>query len=126
MISKIFEKIVHKQLVAYLNSNNLLYEFQSGFRQTFSTDTALTSLSDRVRLNMDDGLYTGVVLIDLQKAFDTVNHQILTTKLKSIGMDNTVVSWFQSYLSDRQQFVSVNGRVSDLGKTESILVGFML
>ena len=63
VISKIFEKNVHKQLVAYLNSNNLLYEFQSGFRQAFSTDTALTSLSDRVRLNMDDGLYTGVVLI---------------------------------------------------------------
>ena len=61
----------------YLQQNNLIYAFQSGFRSAHSTDTALTFLADKLRANMDNGLYTGMVLIDLQKAFDTVDHTIL-------------------------------------------------
>ena len=61
---------------------------------------------------MDKGLYTGLVMIDLQKAFDTVNHRILLHKLKAIGADETVVKWFSSYLSNREQFVIANGSSS--------------
>jgi hypothetical protein len=64
---------------------------------------------------MDDGLFTGVVLIDLQKAFDTVDHSILTTKLKAMGVDRSSVSWFESYLSGRKQFVNVNVSQSESG-----------
>ena len=65
-----------------LEQNNLIYAFQSVFRSAHSTDTALTFLADILRANMDEGLYTGIVLIDLQKAFDTVDYTILTKKTK--------------------------------------------
>ena len=78
------------------NENELIYDFQSGFCPSFFTDTALTYVSDRIRFNMDAGLYTGVVLIDLQKAFDMVNHSILATKLSTIGIYGSGVLWFTS------------------------------
>ena len=84
VVSKVLEKIVYNQMHNYLEQNNLIYAFQSGFRSAHSTDTALTFLADNLRANMDEGLYTGMVLIDLQKAFDdTVDYTILTKKLKS-------------------------------------------
>ena len=116
VISKIFERIIYNQLNDFLCSHNLIYEYQSGFRRSYSTDTALTYLSDRIRLNMDAGLYTGIVLIDLQKAFDTVDHNILALKLNALGLDRSAVAWFESYLSDRQQFVNVQGTKSAYGE----------
>ena len=112
VVSKIFERIVYNQFYSYLCHNNLIYEYQSGFRSCFSTDTALTYLSDKIRFNMDQGLYTGVILLDLQKAFDTVDHVILLKKLKAIGACDSAVNWFNSYLSDRKQFVDVKGCLS--------------
>ena len=75
IISKIIEKIACEQLTGYLDSNNLLYELQSGFRSSFSTDSC--HLSDFIRKQQDKGHFTGMVILDLQKAFDTVNHKIL-------------------------------------------------
>ena len=112
IFSKILEKVVYTQLESYLVKGNLLYEFQSGFRPLYSTDSCLIHLSDFIRLNMDKGLYTGMVLLDLQKAFDTVNHQILCQKLSSIGLDPLSITWFHSYLSDRSQEVHYNGASS--------------
>ena len=112
VVSKIFERVVHEQLYNYLCSKELLYERQSGFRPKFSTNTALTFLSDKIRFNMDNGFYTGVVLLDLQKAFDTVDHSILMSKLRAIGADKLTVKWFTSYLSGRKQFVDVDGTYS--------------
>ncbi len=80
--SNVLEKIVYNQMHNYLEQNNLIYAFQSGFRSAHSTDTALTFLADTLRANMDEGLYTGMVLIDMQKAFDTVDYTILTKKTK--------------------------------------------
>ena len=68
--SKVLEKMVYNQMHNHLE---LIYAFQSGFRSAHSTDTALTFLADKLRANMDEGLHTGMVLIDLQKAFDTVD-----------------------------------------------------
>ena len=75
IVSKILEKSVHSQLVNYLDHNNILYEFQYGFRSKYSTDTCLIHLFDYLKGNTSKGLFTGMPLLDLQKAFDTVDHE---------------------------------------------------
>lgn len=107
--SKILEKCVYKQVEDYLTSNNLIYEYQSGFRTGFSTDTCLIYIQDYIRQNMDLGHFTGMALLDVQKAFDSVDHKILTEKLEIIGIDS---DWFRSYLDNRQQVVDINGTIS--------------
>ena len=111
VLSKVLEKAVHFQLVGHLKAKNVLYKNQSGFRGSYSTDTCLVGLSDYVKGEMGKGNLVGMVLIDLQKAFDTVDHEILLSKLDAIGV--TSVSWFRSYLSDRQQCVEIGGVLSD-------------
>jgi exonuclease III len=111
VLSKILERAVHTQLSDYLKSKNLLYEFQSGFRGRYSTDTCLIDLMDFIKAEMSKGSYVGMILIDLQKAFDTVDHGILCRKLAAMGIGS--VNWFRSYLSDRAQCVGVNGTQSD-------------
>jgi len=112
VVSKIFERLAYNQFNDYLCKGDLIYKYQSGFKTMFSTDTALTFLTDKIRFNMDKGLYTGVILLDLQKAFDTVEHNILLTKLKAIGADNSAVKWFASYLGNRKQFVQIGDTTS--------------
>ena len=89
-----------------MDSNSLLYELHSGFRSAFSTDSCLIHLSDFIRKQQDKGHYTGMVILDLQKAFDAVNHKILLDKLRAIGVGQIAVQWFNSYLSCRQQLVN--------------------
>ena len=104
--SKILERAVYVQLENYLTQNKILYELQSGFRGSFSTDTCLTYLTDYIHKQTSSGYFTGMVLIDLQKAFDTVDHVILIQKLEAMGVYS--VEWFRSYLSGRRQIVNVN------------------
>ena len=78
-----------------------LYNYQSGFRKNHSTDSCLTFLHDKVLKGFDKGLMTGMILIDLQKAFDTTDHDILLKKLTAIGFSNHTIGWFKSYLSNR-------------------------
>ena len=111
IISKILERVVFIQLNNYLVSNNMLYQFQSGFRGSYSTDTCLIHLQDHVRKQTASGNYTGMILLDIQKAFDSVDHQILCNKLSAMGIQST--AWFHSYLSDRKQIVHINGVESD-------------
>ena len=101
------KKIACEQLTEYLDSNRLLYELQSGFRSSFSTDSCLIHLSDFIRKQQDKGHYTGMVILDLQKALDTVNHKILLEKLRAMGVGEIAVQWFNSYLSGRQQLVNI-------------------
>ncbi len=108
ILSKTLERVIYDQLEAYLNSKNLLYQFQSGFRSSFSTDTCLIHLTDYIKKEMDNGNITGMVLLDLQKAFDTVDHDIMCNKLSAIGSNDKTVSWFKSYLTGRSQMVRVN------------------
>ena len=82
---------------------------------TYSTDTFLTYLTDHIRLQMDEGLYTGMVMIDLQKAFDNVDHGILLHKLKALGFRDPSVSLLKSYLTNIIQKTKINGTFSDLG-----------
>ena len=108
--SKILERVVHEQISEYVDRENLLYEFQSGFRKYYSTDSCLLYMYDFIRKEMDEGKLCGMVLLDLQKAFDTVD---LINKLKAIGMNGTATEWVTSYLTDREQKVEVNGFMSD-------------
>ena len=106
------ERVVHSQLNEYLNGNRLIYEFQSGFRNNFSTNTCLINLYDYIRECHNKGNYVGMLLLDLQKAFDTVNHDILLSKLRSIGSDTRTVEWFRSYLTEIMQVTDINGTIS--------------
>ena len=112
IISKVFERVVYDQVESYLDQKKLLYKFQSGFRSRFSTDTCLIHLTDFIKFQMDKGHYVGMVLLDLQKAFDTVDHNILLMKLEAIGLNEDVIRWFRSYLTDHQRLVDVSGTLS--------------
>ncbi|XP_065671806.1 uncharacterized protein LOC136089681 [Hydra vulgaris] len=111
--SKILERVMYNRLYSFLNVNNILFHKQFGFKSSHSTDHAITHLVHDIFKGFDEDKYTLGVFIDLSKAFDTVNHQILLSKLKSYGIINTNLSWFDSYLTNRKQFISY-----DSGKTE--------
>jgi hypothetical protein len=106
-LSKILERAVHGQLVQYLGKHKVLYEFQSGFRSKYSTDTCLIHLTDFIRRELSRGRFVGMVLIDLAKAFDTVDFDVLLVKLGEMGIGS--IDWFRSYLTGRTQCVKVNG-----------------
>ena len=76
LISKVIEKLIHEQTSTFLSKNEILYNYQSGFRKNHSTDSFLTFLYDKILKGFDEGLMTGMILIDLQKAFDTIDHDI--------------------------------------------------
>ena len=92
--------------------NNILVEQQSGFRPQHSTETTLLSSTNEWLYNMDRGLLSGVLFLDLKKAFDTVDHHILLSKLKLYGIRGNSLKWFDSYLKGRNQICSVNGKLS--------------
>ena len=112
IFSKVFERVVYDQVESYLDQKKLLYKFQSGFRSRYSTDTCLTHLTDFIKFQMDQGHFVGMFLLDLQKAFDTVDHGILLMNLNALGLSQDVSRWFHFYLSDRQQLVDVSGTLS--------------
>ena len=112
-INKIFEKLMHCRLYELLNLNNCIYELQFGFRENHSTNHALLSLTENIRETLDNNKFACGIFIDLQKAFDTVDHNILLHKLNHYGIRGISNNWFRSYLNNRQQFVSINGFESD-------------
>ena len=107
-MAKVFEQIIYDQLYHYLNENNLLSRHQSSFRSLHSTVTALIEATDNWSLNIDCGFINGVVFLDLKKAFDTVDHSILLSKLQAYGIQGSTNQWFCSYLKNRTQTCLVN------------------
>ena len=116
LISKVIERIVYDQVDNFLLQNNILYNYLSGFKKNHSTDLYLSFLNDKILKGFDKGLFTGMILIDLQKAFDTINYEILLGKLHPIGFSQKTVAWFKSYLSDRAFKVNISHHFSDLSK----------
>ncbi len=112
IFSKIFEKIMYKRLYGFLEVHELLFNMQFGFRTGHSTDHALVSLTENIKSSLDNNRFGCGIFVDLQKAFDTVNHDILLHKLEHYGIRGIALNWFKSYLSNRKQFVSVNGHSS--------------
>ena len=113
VVMKIFERAVHKQVYDHLTTNKLLSSNQSGFRSGHSTSTALLDVSDFLLKNMDNGNLIGALFIDLSKAFDLINHSILKIKLSNVGIRGQALDWFVNYLSNRTQFVTINGTLSE-------------
>ena len=78
------------------------------FSKNYSTNTCLGHLTDKITTGFEKGLFTGMVLIDLQKAFDTIDHQILLKKMKYLGFSKNTVTWFKSYLCEQKFKISIN------------------
>ena len=108
-MSKLFEKVAFLQLYEYFNSNHLLYKSQYGFRSLYSTELACAEMTDRIHKHLDESKIPISVFLDLSKAFDTLDHEILLTKLKYYGLNENALNWFQSYLSNRIQYVEFDG-----------------
>ena len=94
---------VHLQVSEFLERNKIISQYQSGFRNGHSTDTAVSFVSDFILEEVAKKNYIGAVLIDLKKAFDTVDHTILLKKLFCYGIRDVSFEWFESYLCGRKQ-----------------------
>lgn len=128
VISKVAEKVVINQLTDHINSCNPgLNPVQFGFRKLHSTETAVLHLTEQIRSVLDKGGVVGAVFLDLSKAFDTVNHDVLGSKLNSFNLSSNTLAWISSYLSNRRQCVKIKGMCSSfLGCTTGVPQGSVL
>src|SRR4051812_11698029 len=108
IFNKLLEKIVYKRVYNFWDKNGVLYKYQFGFRKGFSTSLALMEVMDYCYKNIDEGYKVLGIFFDLQKAFDTVDHGILLSKLYNYGIRGLMYNWFQDYLRDRKQYTVVN------------------
>ena len=101
---------MYVRLINFIDTNNILYNRQYGFRRIHSTQHAMLYILHSIQCNMDSGVYTCDIFI--KKAFDTVNHNILLAKLGNYGIMGVINSWFHSYLSYRTQLLEINNHLS--------------
>ena len=120
VFDKIFEKLICRKLVDFFEKNNILYNFQFGFRKLHSTTLALIELTDNIRKLIDDGNIVLSFFVDFTKAFDTVDHRILLHKLNHYGIRGHAHDFIKSYLTNRSQYTYINGEQS---KTDNITCG---
>ena len=114
------KKIIYSKLIKYIDKFQLLYKYQFGFRKNHSTEHALIELFDQIKLNIGEKKMSCGIFIDLSKAFDTVNHQILLGKLEHYGIRGNALDLLKSYLSDRKQYVQIDKSKS---QTRSVSCG---
>ena len=107
--SKVFEKIMHNRIMEFLDKNNLLCDTQYGFRPGRSCEHALLNANNHILDALSKKEVALLLLIDFSKAFDVVEHPILLHKLQHYGIRGLALNWLKSYLSDRKQFVTING-----------------
>ncbi len=107
--SKIIEKIMGNRLTEYLEDNDILSDFQFGFRKKHSTEHPLILFLNKISDAINKKESTISIFCDLQKAFDTCDHTILLKRLSNVGISGLELEWFRNYLLNRQQFVSVGG-----------------
>lgn len=106
--SKILERLVYNRLIDFIDQNNILSDNQYGFRKKISTSMALLDLVEKISTSIENNEYTLGIFLDLAKAFDTVNHNILLSKLYKYGIRGVPHNWFKNYLSERYQYVYIN------------------
>jgi hypothetical protein len=111
-VSKVLEKIVHKRLYNFLLTQSVFYPSQYGFRKQHSTIHAVHEFVDDTITSIDDRKHTLATFLDLSKAFDTINHEILIDKLSWYGIRGIALDWFRNYLSNRTQYVQYNNTKS--------------
>ena len=105
-LSKILEKIVHKRVYNFLQLHNIFFASQYGFRQKHSTVNAVCEFTAHTLNSLDENKSTLGVFLDLSKAFDTINHDLLLKKLYYYGICGIALEWFKSYLCNRKQYVT--------------------
>ena len=113
IFSKILEKLMYKRLLNYVTENKILFKYQFGFREGYSTNLAMTYLIDDLVTSLNKQNCVLGLFLDFSKAFDTVNHDILFQKLSHYGIRGPALDWFRSYLGDRFQFTEYNGVQSE-------------
>ena len=113
VFSKVFEKIVCELLTEHLEDNNLLFNYQFGFRKNRNTTYAILDCVNRIIESIDNGNFSIGIFLDLSKAFDSIDHDLLLRKLPYYGINNGTKAWFESYLKNRRQYVSIDGIESD-------------
>ena len=111
-LSKLIEKLVHNRLYNFLERHKLLYEHQYGFQKKKHSTNRTLDITEKTRSALDQ-IFACSVFIDLQKAFDTVNHDILLHKLDHYGIRGLPNKWFQSFLSGRSQYASIKDKSSN-------------
>ncbi len=111
-VSKLFERAMHTRLYTFFEKSEIFYDKQFGFRKSYSTNHALLSIIEGIREELNDKKFVCGVFIDLEKAFDTVNHQILLKKLVHYGVRGIANNWFSSYLHKRSQRVKLGDNSS--------------
>ena len=112
ILSKIMERVVSRQLINYLENNNLLDYFQSAYRKSFSTETALTHVTDLIHNSLDSSHCVQLLLIDLSSAFDMLNHSILINRIIELGIEGSPLKWLMSFITDRTSSVKINDFIS--------------
>ena len=116
VLSKVLERLVYNRIVEFISKNNILYDFQFGFREKHSCDLALITLSEKIIQAIENNKYCIGVFLDLSKAFDTMDHEILLQKLYQYGFRGPSLTWIRNYLEDRGQFVIYNNAKSQTQK----------
>ena len=107
--SKVYEKIMHKRILDFLDKNNSLFENQYGFRPGRSCEHALLNAQNTILHSLNKNHIALLLLLDYSKAFDVIDHKTLLRKLEHYGIRGIALDWFRSYLCGRQQYVSING-----------------
>ena len=113
-IGKVFEKIIHDQLSTYLDLHKLLSPNQFGFRKEVSTEQANLTILEEIYKNLNEKKIILLLTLDLSKAFDSIDHDILIHKLLNLGISGPPLNWFHSYISGRMQYVNIHSRSSSL------------
>ena len=112
--SKMLKRIMYKRLHNHLSQNHVLYPKQFGFQKSHSTEHAIIQLIDEINCSFEKNNFTLGVFNDLSKAFDTVDHHILISKLEAYGVNGNNLRWFQSYLKNREQYLNFNNKITTL------------
>ena len=112
--SKILERLVFNRCISFLNKHKILYDDQFGFRPKHSTNMAIIKLIDKIVQATNNDEITAGLFLDLSKAFDTIQHDILLDKMAHYGIRGLALEWFKNYLSNRKQFVDYNSHISEL------------